>query len=644
MLPGVAEAGTSAQQPHLMTSREATGIIAETEGMLPDVVLRRISALVARNVVAQTPLGGSMTALRFDRRLPASTIRSLRPELNALPGVGRVSPDLVVTTDSVPDDAYFPSQSNLWSTAPTTFTARTAPPPDYSIDAPTMWDATQGRKSVVVALVDGGIVAHPDLSGQTVPGYDMIADRQNAKDANGRDSNAADPGNGSDGTLCAAHASSWHGTHVAGIVAALRDNGIGISGIAPGVALQPVRVVGQCGATMSDVIAGIRWAAGGEVPGVPGNATPADVISLSISSDVSDNACPDAYQDVVDEARTRGAVVVVSAGNQGSSVLTRTPANCQGVLSVGATDVDGSLTSYTNAGGTIGIMAQGGEVGEGEGIWSTVDAGSAGPVRSIYTQKAGTSMAAPAVSAAAALVLSLGDFTSEQVIQTLKASAVKPPELEGGDSCISRDPESGAESNVCGAGILNLAEIPAPVGRPVLAGGSTVGSMLSFTPGRWNGHPDSVTYEWLRNGSAIAGASATSYELTVADLGRTLTVRSTAHTQGYPDFSGLSAAKVVPRARASVALRMSSTRAQVRTTRRYATVTVTAAQGQSPTGTLGVYVDGRRVSTVTLVSGSARFRLPVFRTTGKHKVQVRYSGNPRVSYKWSTAIWVTVSK
>jgi serine protease len=507
-----------------------------------------------------------------------------------------------------------------------------------------MWEATRGRKSVVVAVVDGGIVAHPDLAKQTVPGYDMIADSRNAKDGNGRDSNPADPGNGSNGKYCTAHASSWHGTHVAGIVAALRNNGIGISGIAPGVALQPVRVAGQCGATMSDVIAGIRWASGGYVPGIPRNKTPADVINLSLSSGVTDYTCPAAYQDVIDEARARGAVVVVSAGNQGKSVLTRTPANCAGVLSVGATDVDGSPTSYTNAGRTIGMMAQGGEAGEGEGIWSTVDAGTAGPTRSTYGQMAGTSMAAPAVSAAAALILSLGDFTNDQVVQVLKASALKPPELDSYYTCISHDPTTGAERNVCGAGILNLSAIPAPVGHPALVGGTTVGSTLSFTPGRWNGHPDSVTYEWLRNGAAIAGATTTSYQLTSADLGRTLTVRSTAHTTDYPDFSGLSVAKVVPKARATVTLRLSSTRARLKTTRLYAYVTVTATQGQPSIGSIGLYVDGRHISTTTLSSGAARVHLPVFTTTGWHKVRVRYSGYSRVSYAWSPAVSVGVSK
>lgn len=646
-LPAVAEAGPrqAPRQPFAEASYDATGIIVSTDGTVPPGVLRSIAALSGRGVVSQTPLGDSLVSLRFDRVLPAAKVRALSADVNALPGVSHASPDLVVTTDAVPNDPYFPQQTNLWTPAAASDTEEepTEAAPDYSIDAPKIWDATKGRKSVVVAVIDGGLVSHPDLAGQTVPGYDMIADSRNAKDGSGRDSNPADPGNGSDGSYCSAHPSTWHGTHVAGVISALH-NSIGVSGIAPGAALQPVRVVGQCGATMSDVVAGIRWASGGEVPGVPLNKTPADVVNLSLSSDVVDNQCPTLYQDVINEARARGAVVVVSAGNQGKSYLSRTPSNCAGVLSVGATDVDGSPTSYTNAGRTIGMMAQGGEVGEGQGIWSTVDAGTLGPARSTYGQLAGTSMAAPAVSAAAALVLSLGNFTNDQVVQVLKASALKPPRLEGYYTCLSEDPTTGAERSVCGAGILNVSAIPAPVGSPVLEGVTTVGNTLSFTPGRWNGHPDSVTYQWLRDGVAIAGATATSYELTGADVGRSLTVRSTAHTSGYPDFSGLSAAKAVPKARATVALRLSATRARVKSTRLYAYITVTAEQGQSPTGTAETYVDGRRVSTVTLSSGYARVYLPVFATTGQHKVQVRYSGDSRVDYRWSPAVWVTVVK
>jgi serine protease len=239
----------------------------------------------------------------------------------------------------------------------------------------------------------------------------------------------------------------------------------------------------------------------------------------------------------------------------------------------------------------------------------------------------------------------LGNFTNDQVVQVLKASAVKPPQFDGYYTCISHDPTTGAERTVCGAGILNLSAIPAPVGKPALVGGSTIGATLSFTPGRWNGHPDSVTYQWLRDGAAIAGATAASYELTGADLGRTLTVRSTAHTQGYPDFSGLSAAKAVPKARSTVGLRLSTNRARLKKTRLSAYVTVTAAQGQSRAGHIRMYVDGRLVSTKTVgAGGTARVVLPVFRSTGRHTVKVRFVDTSRVAGGWSRQLWVRVTK
>ncbi len=168
------------------------------------------------------PLGDSLVSLRFDRGLPAATVRLLSRALNALPGLAEVSPDLVVTSDAVPpNDSYFPQQTNLWSPTrrPRTPARRPRTARLQHRTRRPCGTATQGRKSVVVAIVDGGIVAHPDLARQTVPGYDMIADSRNAKDGAGRDSNAADPGNSSNGTYCAAHASTWHGTHVAGIVA-----------------------------------------------------------------------------------------------------------------------------------------------------------------------------------------------------------------------------------------------------------------------------------------------------------------------------------------------------------------------------------------------------------------------------------------
>ena len=519
----------------------AVGIIATARDQVSPDVLARIEDVVGRDVVGQTELGDSTVAVRFNRSISSEAVDDMSARLAALPEISGVTPDLVVTPDSVPDDPYFDRQTNLHATTGAAEGDTTSPA--FGIDAPALWNATTGRKNVVVAVLDGGIVKHSDLTGQTVAGYDFVSQKKYAGDGDGRDSNPADPGNYSDGTYCTKYDSSWHGTHVAGTIGALRDNARGVAGIAPGAALQPVRVVGRCVTTMSDVIAGIRWASGGRVSGVPTNRTPAKVLNLSLSSTVDDFTCPDAYQEVIDEARARGAVVVVSAGNQGLSVLTRTPSNCAGVLSVGAVAPDGSPTTYTNVGRTLGMVAPGGvdpRFQPDRGIWSTIDSGTKGPRGSTYGQLSGTSMAAATVSGAAALIVSLGGLTADQVIGVLKASALRPPKIDDYYTCLSDDPNTGLERNVCGAGILNLAGIPASTSSPTVTGGVAVGSTLTLTPGTWNGSPTEVTHEWLRDGQPLAGASGETYEVTADDVGHRLSVRSTARKASYPDFTSVS--------------------------------------------------------------------------------------------------------
>ena len=145
------------------------------------------------------------------------------------------------------------------------------------------------------------------------------------------------------------------------------------------------------------------------------------------------------------------------------------------------------------------------------------------------------------MSAAAGLVFSLGDFTAAQVIDILKTSAVRPPKIDDYYTCLSDDPVTGAERNVCGAGILNLAGIPAPTAPPTVSGGAVVGSTLTMTPGTWNGSPTEVTHQWLKDGQPIAGETGDSHVVATDDIGHTFSVRSTARKAGYPDFTSVSA-------------------------------------------------------------------------------------------------------
>lgn len=616
----------------------AVGIIATARDTASPEVVTRIEDIVGRDVAGQTELGKSTIAVRFSKPISAAALEEMTGRLAALPEISSVSPDLLVVSDALPNDTYFTRQINLYSSGGASQV--------YSIDAPTMWEATTGVKDVVVAFLDGGVTSHTDLTGQRVAGYDMISDSRFSGDGGGRDSNPADPGNYSDGTYCTRHDSTWHGTHVAGIIGALRNNAKGIAGIAPGAALQPVRVVGRCFTAMSDVIAGIRWASGGHVDGVADNKTPAKVVNASVSSTVSDFLCPTEYQEVIDEARSRGSLLVVSAGNQSASVLTRTPANCAGVLSVGAVAPDGSPTTYTNVGRTLGMVAPGGvdpKRQAGLGIWSTIDRGTRSPDGSTYGQMSGTSMAAPAVSAAAALVFSLGDFTADQVVQVLKAAAVKPPKIDGFYTCLSTD-SAGNERNVCGAGILNLARIPAPTAPPAVAGATTLGGVLTMTPGTWNGTPTDVTHQWLRDGAPIAGEIGETHTVTLDDVGHALAVLSTARSAGYPDFTSESVARAVPKLSAKATLTLSRTTAYRRKTVVVAGSTVTASQGQVPTGTVSFYDGSKKLATATLVDGSTgNVSLPVFTSTGKRYIQARYSGSAIVAPASSAKVVVTVS-
>src|SRR5207237_1859377 len=135
--------------------------------------------------------------------------------------------DLRVYPQRVPNDTLYPQQWHYFE-------------PAGGINLPAAWDVTTGDPGMVVAVVDSGIVNHADLSGRVVPGYDFIGDVTMSNDGNGRDGGASDPGDyGCDG-----EASSWHGTHVAGTIGAVTNNGAGVAGVNCSSRIQPIRVLG----------------------------------------------------------------------------------------------------------------------------------------------------------------------------------------------------------------------------------------------------------------------------------------------------------------------------------------------------------------------------------------------------------------
>ena len=233
--------------------------------------------------------------------------------------VKSIEPDIHVTTQVVPNDSSLSEQWGLFSDA-------------AGINALDAWDIADGT-GAIIAVADTGYVPHPDLDANRLQGYDMISSSSAARDGNGRDTNGIDEGDYTTFWTCGYSSnSSWHGSHVAGIANAVTDNGIGISGVAPGAKFVPVRVLGSCGGSLSDIADGVMWSAGLQVGNAPINENPADVINLSLGGTGS---CTSFMQDAIDAATAAGSVVVVAAGNENTNASSSTPANCNNVITVG---------------------------------------------------------------------------------------------------------------------------------------------------------------------------------------------------------------------------------------------------------------------------------------------------------------------
>jgi serine protease len=218
---------------------------------------------------------------------------------------------------------------------------------------------------------------------------------------------------------------------VSGLVVALTDNGIGMAGVAPGARVLPVRVLGRCGGYDSDIIAGLRWAAGLSVPGAPRNPYPARVVNLSLGGE---GVCSAAYQEAVDAIAAEGTVIVAAAGNSSGHAVA-TPANCKGVIAVAGLRHAGTKVGFSSLGPEVALAAPGGNCVNTAAnaaclypILTTTDSGDTVPTGSAYTDSyntsLGTSFSAPLVAGVAALVLSLHPgMTPEQVEQLLQETA-----------------------------------------------------------------------------------------------------------------------------------------------------------------------------------------------------------------------------
>ncbi|KPC81792.1 MULTISPECIES: S8 family serine peptidase [Streptomyces] len=403
-------------------------------------------AAAAKDAKAKGAKAGE--ALEFDRRIgTGAALVDLGGELGK-----KDSQDVMAAFEADPDVAYVVPDRRMYATAVTPNDTEYNRQWDLfettaGMRVPGAWDKATGT-GVKVAVIDTGYVTHSDLSSKMVAGYDFISDSFVANDGGGRDSNAADPGDWMLQGECGNnyperdYDSSWHGTHVAGTIAAAANNSKGIAGIAYNATVQPVRVLGKCGGTTADIMDGITWASGGTVAGVPSNPNPADVINMSLGGS---GACDAGTQSAITAAVNRGTSVVVAAGNSNANAANFNPANCNNVITVAASDREGNRASYSNYGTVVDITAPGGEtaVSSANGIWSTLNSGSRGPVSENYEAYQGTSMAAPHVAGLAALMYQANpSITPAQVESAIKSNARTLP---------------GTCSGGCGAGLADAA-------------------------------------------------------------------------------------------------------------------------------------------------------------------------------------------
>ncbi|MFI5797679.1 S8 family peptidase [Streptomyces sp. NPDC051677] len=401
----------------------------------------------------QRRLGTGAALVDLGDDLTKADVADVVARYQADPQVAYVVPDRLNKPKADPNDTEYAKQWDLFeSTA--------------GMNVPGAW-ATSTGTGVTVAVIDTGYVAHTDLAANIVGGYDFIADTAVSVDGDGRDSNPADPGDYYAANECGsgipASNSSWHGTHVAGTIAAVTNNNKGVAGIAYGAKISPVRVLGKCGGYDSDIIDAITWASGGSVSGVPANSNVAKVINMSLGGD---GACTSATQSAITAAVNRGTTVVVAAGNENDNVANHSPGNCNNVISVAATNRTGAKASYSNYGSLVDISAPGGQTSTGtaNGILSTLNSGTKTPSTESYAYYQGTSMATPHIAGLVALVKSANSsLTPAQIETAIKNNARALP---------------GSCSGGCGAGLADAAKTVQAVSG---SGGSTGGTTFSNT-------------------------------------------------------------------------------------------------------------------------------------------------------------------
>jgi len=447
---------------------------------------------------------------------PGGTPEELLAKLRADPEVQYAEVDQRRYVHSTPNDTLYSEQ---WYLMPSSAVTPSA------IDAQTAWNTTTGPTGLVIADIDTGVrFEHPDLlsvanGGRLLPGHCFIHDAFVANNNSCPGADASDPGDwvtGADlskaecSNQTQPQVSSWHGTRVAGMLGALTNNALGIAGVTWNPLILPVRALGVCGGSDSDIISGMLWAAGITVSGAPTNSTPARIINLSLGGT---GACPQSYQDAIEQITALGVLIVASAGNEGGPL--DTPANCPGVAGVAGLRHAGTKVGFSSLGPAVALGAPAGNcvnTGANEPCLYTLttatNLGTTSPGTNDYTgyyycdpstgsnvncqiganqyrtYNLGTSFAAPQVAGIGALMLAVNiKLNSCQLIERLQQGALPYPQMSVGESpqppmchvpagasdvqdteCICT-----LDGRTCGAGMASASGALAQALRPIAA-------------------------------------------------------------------------------------------------------------------------------------------------------------------------------
>ncbi|KRC64752.1 hypothetical protein ASE12_08205 [Aeromicrobium sp. Root236] len=660
----------------------ARGLIVQTttQGVSDDALETADDALGGEaNVVDDAKLTGRISTVRFDAEVGAEVATEAASDLEKRSDVVWAVPDTLRQRQYRPPGYphYESTQWNLWDVVPAT------PAGGYTIKAPGLWRKTSGSSDVRVAVLDTGVTSHAALAGQQVPGYDMVGPDDpkasvktffTANDGDGRDANPADPGDWVTRGQCYRNSppqnSSWHGTFVAGQIAS--DGNYGIRGVARGSKVQAVRVLGRCGGWDSDILAGITWASGGSVAGVPDNQFPSQIVNLSLGYTYGrgadrDRACK-AYATAAAAGRARGSIFVAAAGNDGANANLAVPASCPGFISVGALGRKGFSATYSNIGSSVDLSAPGGDTligGEAELIPSLGDRHRSTPGVDGTLAYEGTSMAAPQVSGGAALILSLlkePDPRGEPVaisaskLETAVLASTSPFRAKSATYAKKKVVIGGRTYTFdlncsghawCGRGMFDLSRIPVPWTETQWGGEHVVNEPFIAYPGQWQGNPD-LRFQWFRISADYmnvqpVGTDSRFYYPTVDDVGAMLQLRVTPKSGLYSEVSQWTSQTGLVRVGPSVAMTV-PTEPIVYGTPYTTSVVVRGLEGGGP---LADHVEDAPVAVraddldltgwVDLVDGKAELTIPGDKwKVGSMRVRTTYVGKYDVESQHTT--------